>query len=47
MLLSDGVARDHPIVQTAATPQEVADRLVGAIGAEAFLILDSSWGWTA
>jgi NAD(P)-dependent dehydrogenase (short-subunit alcohol dehydrogenase family) len=44
MLLSDGVPADHPILRNAATPQEVADRLVGAIDAERFLILDSQLG---
>lgn len=44
MLMADGVPPDHPIVQTAATPDEVADRLVGAIDAEHFLILDSPLG---
>jgi NAD(P)-dependent dehydrogenase (short-subunit alcohol dehydrogenase family) len=44
MLLSDGVPADHPILQTAATPAEVADRLVGAIDTERFLILDSRLG---
>ena len=44
MLLSDGIPADHPMLQNAATPQEVADRLVGAIDAESFLILDSPLG---
>ncbi len=44
MLMSDGVPSDHPILQSAATPEEVAERLVGAIGAEQFLIVDSSMG---
>ena len=44
MLVSDGIPSDHPMLQGAATPQEVADRLVGAIDAESFLILDSPLG---
>lgn len=44
MLLADGIAADHPILQNAATPQEVAERLVGAIDAEEFLIVDSAMG---
>ena len=45
MLLSDGIPADHPMLQNAATPQEVADRLVGAIDAESFLISTRRWGW--
>ncbi len=44
MLMSDGIPADHPILQNAATPEEVAERLVGAIEAEQFLIVDSSMG---
>ena len=44
MLLSNGIPADHPVLKNAATPQEVADRLVGAIDAESFLILDSPLG---
>ncbi|VEG43619.1 putative short chain dehydrogenase [Mycolicibacterium flavescens] len=44
MLFADGIPADHPILQNAATPEEVANRLVGAIEAEEFLILDSSIG---
>ncbi len=44
MLLSEGFAPDHPILHSAATPEQVADRLVGAIDAERFLIVDSSVG---
>ncbi|KUH67667.1 short-chain dehydrogenase [Mycolicibacterium novocastrense] len=44
MLLGDGIPADHPIVQNAATPAQVADRLVNAIDAERFLILDSTLG---
>ncbi len=44
MLMSDGIPGDHPILQSAATPEEVAERLVGAIEAEQFLIVDSSMG---
>ncbi len=44
MLLSDGIPADHPIVHNAATPEQVAERLAGAIEAERFLILDSSLG---
>ncbi|WP_067673934.1 SDR family NAD(P)-dependent oxidoreductase [Nocardia miyunensis] len=44
MLLSEGFPADHPALRGAATPQEVAERLVGAIDAEQFLIVDSSTG---
>jgi NAD(P)-dependent dehydrogenase (short-subunit alcohol dehydrogenase family) len=44
MLLSNDFPADHPILQTAATPDEVADRLLQAIDAEHFLILDSTVG---
>lgn len=44
MLLSDGIPADHPMMKNAATPEQVADRLVGAIDAESFLILDSPIG---
>jgi NAD(P)-dependent dehydrogenase (short-subunit alcohol dehydrogenase family) len=44
MLLSNDLPADHPILQTAATPDEVADRLVQAIEAERFLIVDSTVG---
>jgi NAD(P)-dependent dehydrogenase (short-subunit alcohol dehydrogenase family) len=44
MLLSDGIPTDHPVVRSAATPEQVAERLVGAIAAEEFLIVDSSLG---
>jgi len=44
MLMSDGIPADHPILQNAATPEEVAERLVGAIDTEQFLIVDSSMG---
>ena len=44
MLLSDGIPADHPVVQNAATPEEVAERLVRAIEAEQFLIVDSTMG---
>lgn len=44
MLMADGTPPDHPIVKTAATPEQMADRLVGAIDAERFLILDSPLG---
>lgn len=44
MLMSDGVPADHPILQHAARPDEVADRLVHAIDDEQFLILDSAIG---
>ena len=44
MLLSDGVPTDHPIVRSAALPDDVADRLVRAIDDENFLILDSAIG---
>ncbi|KKW66471.1 short-chain dehydrogenase [Mycolicibacterium elephantis] len=44
MLMADGVPPDHPIVKTAATPEQVANRLVDAIDVERFLILDSPLG---
>ncbi|MDA4106817.1 SDR family NAD(P)-dependent oxidoreductase [Mycolicibacterium holsaticum] len=44
MLLGDGIPADHPMLQEAATPERVADRLVGAIDAERFLIVDSILG---
>jgi NAD(P)-dependent dehydrogenase (short-subunit alcohol dehydrogenase family) len=44
MLLANGVPGNHPLLRSAATPHEVADRLVGAIEAERFLILDSQLG---
>ena len=44
MLLSNDFPPDHPVLTTAATPEQVADRLVHAIDAERFLILDSDLG---
>ena len=44
MLMGDGVPADHPVVQKAATPEEVAERLVRGIEAEQFLIVDSTLG---
>jgi NAD(P)-dependent dehydrogenase (short-subunit alcohol dehydrogenase family) len=44
MLLSNDFPADHPVLQTAPTPGEVAERLVQAIDAERFLILDSTAG---
>lgn len=44
MLLSDGIPADHPMMKSAATPDEVAERLVGAVDAERFLVLDSQLG---
>jgi NAD(P)-dependent dehydrogenase (short-subunit alcohol dehydrogenase family) len=44
MLLSEGMPADHPMLQDVATPEQVADRLVGGIDAEEFLILDSQLG---
>jgi len=44
MLLSNDFPADHPILKTAATPEQVADRLVHAIDTERFLILDSEIG---
>lgn len=44
MLMADGVSPDHPSVQNAATPEEVAERLVRGIEAEQFLIVDSTVG---
>ncbi|MDH6242713.1 SDR family oxidoreductase [Mycobacterium sp. OTB74] len=43
MLMAD-VPADNPAFQNAATPRQVADRLVNGIDAEEFLILDSSLG---
>ena len=44
MLLSNDFAPDHPVLKMAATPEEVAERLVHAIDEERFLILDSALG---
>ncbi|KKC06951.1 SDR family NAD(P)-dependent oxidoreductase [Mycobacterium nebraskense] len=44
MLMSDGIPADHPALQNVATPEEVAERLVGAIETEQFLIVDSPMG---
>jgi len=44
MLMADGIPADHPAVQNAATPEEVAERLVRGIEAEQFLIVDSTLG---
>ena len=44
MLMADGIPTDHPAVQNAATPEEVAELLVLGIGAEQFLIVDSTVG---
>lgn len=44
MLLANDFPDDHPVLKTAATPEQVADRLVGAIDKEDFLILDSPIG---
>jgi NAD(P)-dependent dehydrogenase (short-subunit alcohol dehydrogenase family) len=44
MLMADGIPADHPAVQNAATPEEVAERLVLGIDAERFLIVDSTVG---
>jgi short-subunit dehydrogenase len=44
MLMADGISADHPAVRNAATPEEVAERLVFGIGAEQFLIVDSTVG---
>ena len=44
MLFSDGIPTDHPIMRSAALPDDVADRLVRAIDDENFLILDSAIG---
>jgi NAD(P)-dependent dehydrogenase (short-subunit alcohol dehydrogenase family) len=44
MLLSNEFPADHPMLKTAATPKQVAERLVQAIDAERFLILDSEIG---
>lgn len=44
MLLSNDFPPEHPVLKTAATPEQVADRLVHAIDDERFLILDSALG---
>ncbi|ANI40862.1 SDR family NAD(P)-dependent oxidoreductase [Mycolicibacterium vaccae] len=44
MLVANGIPEGHPILQSAATPEQVAERLVAAIDAERFLILDSAQG---
>jgi NAD(P)-dependent dehydrogenase (short-subunit alcohol dehydrogenase family) len=44
MLLGNDIPADHPMLQGAATPEQVAQRLVRAIDAERFLILDSGLG---
>lgn len=41
MLMASGLPADHPMLLDAATPEQVAERLVGGIDAERFLILDS------
>jgi NAD(P)-dependent dehydrogenase (short-subunit alcohol dehydrogenase family) len=41
MLLDQAFPSDHPAMLRAATPEQVADRLVAAIDEERFLILDS------
>ena len=43
-MLANDLPADHPILKTAATPDQVADRLVRAIDAERFLIVDSALG---
>ena len=47
MLLSNNFPEDHPILRTAARPEDVADLLVRAIDEERFLILDSEHGLQA
>lgn len=47
MLLAEGLPADHPMMQTASTPEEVAERLVQAIDVERFLIVDSALGTDA
>ena len=44
MLMAEGMPADHPMLQNVATPEQVADRLVGGIDTEDFLILDSQLG---
>lgn len=44
MLLSNDFPPGHPVLKMAATPEEVADRLVRAIDDERFLIADSNIG---
>lgn len=44
MLLANNLPDDHPVLRTAPTPDEVADRLVHAIDREHFLIVDSQHG---
>lgn len=41
MLLANDFPPHHPVLTMAATPEQVAERLVGAIDEERFLILDS------
>ena len=43
-MLANDLPAGHPILKTAATPDQVADRLVAAVDAERFLILDSALG---
>lgn len=44
MLLANDFPPDHPVLTIAATPEQVAERLVRAIDEERFLILDSPLG---
>lgn len=44
MLMAEGLPPDHPMMQAASTPEQVAERLVQAIDSERFLILDSTLG---
>ena len=44
MLLANDFPPDHPVLATAAKPEQVAGRLVQAIDDERFLILDSNLG---
>lgn len=44
MLLGGGFPEDHPVLHVAPRPEEVADRLVRAIDAERFLIVDAPTG---
>jgi NAD(P)-dependent dehydrogenase (short-subunit alcohol dehydrogenase family) len=44
MLLSTGLPPEHPVMQSALSPEEVADILVRGIDAERFLIVESDLG---
>ncbi len=44
MLLANRFPEDHPVLQAALTPEQVADLVVRGLDAERFLILDSDLG---